>query len=887
MNWTGGGLAQSRYKHQSVSNKQKQHFAKKRNEVLHGDSQKEAIITLEIGTERIAVAFGPRSPSKISNFGHPQSLPSSDKSSRQPRGHKRKHASVKPTSHYGTSKKLKQDAHESIVIGSSPPKKPIVISSSSSSPTKSSSLSSYHPPSDDTEDARQRLLATSDWAGIDHPIVSRPRKMTFIDPEDRALIGRRRKPSKRHPPAAKLIRSSKARHANMQGPRVLADPFDQAYSQGEVSVRIGSAVDRAEDSFRGIRMINKRRPTEIPRMSTNYREVPYAWQPSSPVAPAMDHGSAYKGVQRHDASHFRQQIASPSGISAVRGVSPLLAEIASGFSSSVSPEKIFEDIDGSKFGTEDDFCDLFEYQEHRPPNEGVATPLSKGQTQPVFNGEYNNGKSSVITESPDRSVSEINESSMQPTTPKFELPQKESPASDSSVFENPSPDAPNNHSTNVQDQIHKEYEQKRRLWDDLAQNIDRKLGTLIKPSSTQYDSTSGKERDKQIFAAEKVARTGEDDAATAKSTFKDPTDTEYDKMWRKMMLGSQEDESEEKSEQHSSQNPQEPSQPSLLAEVDTSPIKQNPHLHAEVLSTPAGSSGPTSGDGTVYAKVESESTEDTPKSRYSAGDSNSFHSHAYPVSTVSAHESSSSYPYTAMVASSNQQPTIDSTRATKAPSTSLSPGTVSTNFFDELASSPYKYTAFAKANIKTDQGQRNNYGLRQPIPQRGGAESQRRFPSNTLLPAKQEEILPTAPPPAPKTTSKRSTRNAGPQAHQPSEPKMSGQRIPAKRASTTASQSVVKPELRSHDHKPKRRATADNTPKQEMKAEKEVPKMERRRSHISPGTTPKQGMQFEEEDVKVKSKRRSKTGLIRRNTRLGDRARKTHGTRSDLPINVR
>lgn len=133
-------------------------------------------------------------------------------------------------------------------------KAPIIISSNSntSSPAAKHRLLHSSSSSEDIlntpsiEAKRRRLLEKDDWMGLNRPAM-KPVKMKFADPADTDLIGKRRRISKtsyRHP----LDRSRPIMREAIpvKRPHETLKAREQYYPEGDISVRIGSAVDRSD-----------------------------------------------------------------------------------------------------------------------------------------------------------------------------------------------------------------------------------------------------------------------------------------------------------------------------------------------------------------------------------------------------------------------------------------------------------------------------------------------------------------------------------------------------------------------------------------------------------------------------------------------------------------
>lgn len=157
----------------------------------------------------------------------------------------RKRTPLREIKDQGRPKAPKLDTTEPIIIGSSPSASS--VSSHGSSPPKhrlthgSSGDDIFNAPS--IESKRRLLLEMDDWVGVDRPAMKSV-KMKFADPADRGMIGKRRKISDRdiHDKRRPVGRAA----VPMQRPHVLPNVRQGSYNEGDISVRIGSAVDRSD-----------------------------------------------------------------------------------------------------------------------------------------------------------------------------------------------------------------------------------------------------------------------------------------------------------------------------------------------------------------------------------------------------------------------------------------------------------------------------------------------------------------------------------------------------------------------------------------------------------------------------------------------------------------
>ena len=253
MNWTGGGLSRTRHQKGSLSAKQKNYFAKARN--ARSPRSVTQSFTLGGWQPTIKVQRTPRShdrpvgpsPSQRTLDEYENVQPLVQKlDSLKPRytPSKRKRSPSQPFANPTICQEGK--AQEPIIIGSSQ-------SASSTSSPKSQAPRS--PPrcrspavlteSDSIEARRLQLLGMKDWVGLLQP-AREPVRMKFADPADRDMIGRRRKIAEveNHRSVRRRLLSGAAPPLMKQSIEAPAaqNPF---YGIDDISVRIGSAVDRS------------------------------------------------------------------------------------------------------------------------------------------------------------------------------------------------------------------------------------------------------------------------------------------------------------------------------------------------------------------------------------------------------------------------------------------------------------------------------------------------------------------------------------------------------------------------------------------------------------------------------------------------------------------
>ncbi len=119
------------------------------------------------------------------------------------------------------------------------------------------------------EAKRRRLLQMEDWVGVERR-HSKPAHMTFTEAEDRDMIGKRRQMKKSHHVTGDATRRSSKRELYLEEPRHLKIP-SQDFGVGQMSIRIGSAVDRSQASVSSEEMLFE---SEV--QDRNQRKLPAA-----------------------------------------------------------------------------------------------------------------------------------------------------------------------------------------------------------------------------------------------------------------------------------------------------------------------------------------------------------------------------------------------------------------------------------------------------------------------------------------------------------------------------------------------------------------------------------------------------------------------------------
>ena len=270
MNWTGGTLCRSRNANSSISAKQKNHFAKARAKLQSAQSSTPKRQPFDLGHWRPDYETTHLSPSTTSQqHGHVQHQTILDDFenvrplvkklqtlNQLNDSHKRKRPSLEHGVHHTKTEDSGDKAMSPIIISS----RPSSVSSAQSSapaiatnedPARFDSLGTSGLTS--IEAKRRRLLQMEDWVGVERR-PSKPAHMTFTEAEDRDMIGKRRQMKKSHHVTGDAIHRSSKRESYLEEPRRLDIP-SQEFGVGQMSIRIGSAVDRSQASVSSEEML--------------------------------------------------------------------------------------------------------------------------------------------------------------------------------------------------------------------------------------------------------------------------------------------------------------------------------------------------------------------------------------------------------------------------------------------------------------------------------------------------------------------------------------------------------------------------------------------------------------------------------------------------------
>lgn len=290
MNWTGGALGRgSNNAKTSLSAAQKRHFAKARARLPNNRPSPRSFQYLDFpafGKSARPASNKARSHTSIEDDydAYPQQTVVPQLPERRQDTPKRRRTPIKQEQeehtiapqlserHQDTPKRgrapIKQEQEEQETVCSIPSTSlPIFISSGASSSSSSDADEDVAPAQvslpevscdKDLDAQRQRFLAMNDWVGLERH--TKPVKIGFANEEDRDLIGKRRCLSQRPP-------MYNDRHASQQKRPKRTSYFERPrhehyqasdyVSQADISVRIGSAVDRSMRDERARRSLSK------------------------------------------------------------------------------------------------------------------------------------------------------------------------------------------------------------------------------------------------------------------------------------------------------------------------------------------------------------------------------------------------------------------------------------------------------------------------------------------------------------------------------------------------------------------------------------------------------------------------------------------------------
>lgn len=165
------------------------------------------------------------------------------------------------------------------------------------------------------EAKRRRLLQMEDWVGVERR-HSKPAHMTFTEAEDRDMIGKRRQMKKPHHVTRDATHRSSKRPSYGRELRQL-DIQSQDFGVGQMSIRIGSAVDRSQASVSSEEML----------FDSEVQERNQSRLPAAPVIQPGELGSLLLSDQTHReiraSSAFMDDLSSEAAVFQSAEVKPL------------------------------------------------------------------------------------------------------------------------------------------------------------------------------------------------------------------------------------------------------------------------------------------------------------------------------------------------------------------------------------------------------------------------------------------------------------------------------------------------------------------------------------------------------------------------------------
>ena len=646
MNWTGGHLSRSKNARGSLTAKQKAYFAKARARLESGRLPRPAVQSFDLGGWKptIKITSSPRSSHQ--SRGHsPKQATLHDFENVEPLARKldtlkpRVMSSKQKRSPLQPSINKTAEAHggdaDPIVVGSSQSS-----SSVSSEPSNTSRMSKQRPEDHQAatlsgatsmEEKRRRLLGMNDWVGIHQPRpASKPVKMTFADPADRDLIGKRRKVERTdiQPPERRRQLPRAAPSLTMNAGAIPAAQ-DQYYSVDDVSVRIGSAVDRSTAR-------TSRLPGEIhSQFSDEILDNGALLSIHPPPSSSRSHNERQSGSLR-SSNHRRREVLTPSalmGESSSHGSHPrsqVLVERPMLLSSSTKNPTDMKDWQGSEHSKSELVPEYLPIQDLGSRLVSDDSPYHQAPNLEDDLARPNNGfacsKADVVQPRPRRPKEPIEPKVLSTNVtsirdqPNHEFPAVTTPyeprwnlevpatqtrrAATRQKSDNESLPATilqkedDNHMTghfSSANQVIQEVPQVSRRRSELRTQPETALGKQCEgapPFHKQSEATSLR-RESPLQDTMAVTTKG---LAKIETLLKKPTEanlpetTEDDEaLWRKFVFGDDSSSNDENPQDtnadfeplNSKSNRYACTQPSLIAEVDTSPLKQNPHLADE------------------------------------------------------------------------------------------------------------------------------------------------------------------------------------------------------------------------------------------------------------------------------------------------------------------
>ncbi|KAL6715485.1 hypothetical protein ACLMJK_006446 [Lecanora helva] len=632
MNWTGGRLSRSRNAKGSLTAKQKDYFAKARNNLQDGRMQRPQVQTFELGEWKPALTLKSPCPSHPSSMARQSSQKTLDEfenvqpvvrqlSSLQPRTHSNKrkrvplHSSSSPVDERdgGAARRIVIDSNQSH-SSEFPEKSPHLQSSrlghSNAGITKDMSL----------EAKRRRLLEMNDWVGIHakRPATN-PVKMKFTDPKDRDLIGRRRKiVDQSHDDGLRKQLVSRRTPLLDRGLRSIPAPYGPCHPVDEVSVRIGSAVDRStrdpsngstrhgrrQNSVFSDELLDNGTPLMVggasQPMMNGTRQAASSWSPDRDHRDALPHtgflDDSWTGLSTSSHSQTRHSFSSSSAVRSLESGYEQLLEASSqeALPKAQSPKGLRLMFESPAYhrasrATVDDVHSLLEEIATPTPikpakrNRSVANKNQKsramspcqGYTIPVpislFNVDDTGSRklSEAQAESGHKQLTRAVQSNGNDTqaggSPTNQLIQHTDDAL-------PATSSPGHQHHNPLDRAQPERDpspgcEEDAVWKDfitLDKLDDDKNSSKTDPHLHETLPPTPKPCTQPLLPTNPPKPLEDEEAA-----------------WRKFVFGNDDDISEDASQQssdHENSNRALCTQPSLIAEAATSPLKQNPHL---------------------------------------------------------------------------------------------------------------------------------------------------------------------------------------------------------------------------------------------------------------------------------------------------------------------
>ena len=629
MNWTGGGLSRSRNANSSISAKQKTHFAKVRAKMYSAQSstpRRHSVVLDHWQPEYEIVSSSQSLPNQQQTRSQPQTILDGfegfrplikklESLNKAENSNKRKYQPLECRGGVRETKTSKSRALSPIILSS----KPSSVSSAQTSfkimapePNQSRWDDPLDPTRNSLEAKRRRLLQMDDWVGVEGR-CSKPVHMKFTEAEDRDMIGKRRQVKITHITLPYNDVRPSERKAYVGDSRRITSPCRDC-GLGPMSIRIGSAVDRSQASVRSEEML-----FNAEEQGPEHRPLPAA-----PVMQAGELGSVLLSDHDYRNVHTSSTILDDSSSQVLKP--PRSQSRPTTYQTARSPVEISDEVEVNT-GTvtldptqrpiklappqdEQPFRLVFENTPHPVASDSEqrdCNPSARDSSSPKIcpppvlptmlpPSRQHNETDSGSDSSPETLARGLhpraNETAQPPTVPQgYASSSGSRGGTATSKLEN-NDSAPRNHSTS-QDALRTLREDNSPLAARVRSTDQNVLSFRCEGESLWRNFTAMDELEetKSLQVRPTSANTAKQPITNAKPNVNEPpkpTAEEEEQIWRAFIFSNDDDDDPNHQWTLESCTPSTHSpslsntdriQPSMIAEVATSPIKQNPHLH--------------------------------------------------------------------------------------------------------------------------------------------------------------------------------------------------------------------------------------------------------------------------------------------------------------------